>query len=281
MVSYSNISNMFGEMVCDTLVPFYDVGISCGLPNDRGDIPPEMIMAPSELTKGHSVCVYYAMGDSMEGVGIYDGDMLLIENIRRINSYDIVVARIDGEEVLKTYYVDEDGKHWLVPANEKYDAIMLTEEMDVRFAGRLLWHCRQPRDTTRNIRQTIMRYKNKMRPVSAEPYVPTYDEVVDALICVAPLVKARRRWLGACRVLMDCKFIHKGRFDKFCELVRSILPNHEFLPTIGELQRMAVMGFSKPFSEWGEETAPVHKKHFYAYYEIGEAMVKQLPKQCF
>jgi hypothetical protein len=25
-------------MACDTLVPYYDMGISCGLPNEMGDI---------------------------------------------------------------------------------------------------------------------------------------------------------------------------------------------------------------------------------------------------
>ena len=102
-----NTSNVFGTMVCDTPVPFYDMGISCGLPNEMGDIPPEMMMVPGMLTMGLSVTMVRARGDSMVGVGIHDGDLLMLESTCRINSGDIVAAVIDGEEMLKTYYMDE------------------------------------------------------------------------------------------------------------------------------------------------------------------------------
>lgn len=35
----------------DTPVPFYDLGVSCGLPSELGDIPPEI-----KLTRGQSLC---------------------------------------------------------------------------------------------------------------------------------------------------------------------------------------------------------------------------------
>ena len=278
MSSYSYFREMPGMMVCDTPVPYYDMGISCGLPNEFGDIPPEMVMAPSELVKGREVFYIHAEGDSMEGVQIYDGDLLMMESTRRLHCHDIIYAVVDGQHLLKTYYVDEEGRHWLVPANEKYDPILLTEDMDVRIAGKLLWHMRQPHDTTRNIRQSIMRYLEKQRAQEEpESHELSYDEVVEALKKVAPQVKVGRSWLGACRVLMDRGFIRKDRYDKFCELVRSILPHHPHLPNEAELQRMAVDCFSKPFAMWKDETAPVHGKRFLAYYEIGESLIEKLP----
>ena len=45
-----------------------------------------------------------------------------------------------------------------------------------------------------------------------------------------------------------------------------------------ELQRMAVDCFSKPFEMWKDEKAPVHGKHFDAYYVVGEALLEKLPK---
>ena len=187
------------------------------------------------------------------------------------------MAGVDGGELLKTYYVDEEGRHWLLPSNDKYDAILLTEETDVQFCGRLVWHIDAPRETTRNIRAAITRYLNKHSTPVETSRVPTYEEVVEALICIAPMVTAGRRWLGACRVLMDCKFINEGRYDKFCELVGSILPKHDHLPKTSELQRMAIMCFSKPFCKWKDETAPVHRSHSIAYHEVGEAMLEKLP----
>lgn len=280
MSRYSDYSGMFGMMVCDTPVPYYKTGISCGLPSEFGDIPPEMLLAPHEIVKGKSVFFIHAEGDSMEGVGIYDGDLLLMESTCHFDCKDIVYVIIDGQHLLKSYYIDEKGRHWLIPANEKYDAIELTEDMDIRFGGRLYMQCRSPKDTTRNIYQSIMRTLEK-RNASAEsaPHALTYDEAVEALQHVAPMVTFGRSWLGACRVLMDCGFIHEGRYDKFCELVKSILPTHAHLPKAAELQRMAVQCFSKPFKEWTEEKAPVHGKYYAAYHEVGEAMLKVLPSE--
>ena len=84
--SYWDLMELFSTMVCDTPVPYYDTGISCGLPNEFGDIPPEMIMAPHELTEGRSVFFIHAEGDSMEDLGIYDGDMLMMESTNHLNN---------------------------------------------------------------------------------------------------------------------------------------------------------------------------------------------------
>jgi hypothetical protein len=55
--------------------------------------------------------------------------------------------------LLKTYYVDEEDRHWLLPSNSDYDAILLTEDTDVQFCGRMIWHVDSPRETTRNLRE--------------------------------------------------------------------------------------------------------------------------------
>ncbi len=149
--------DVFSTLVCDTPVPYYDMGISCGLPNEMGDVPPEMMLVPGILTMGLNVSMVKARGDSMIGIGIHDGDMLMVESTSRFNNEDVVAAVLDGEIMLKTYYMDEQGRHWLVPANDRYKATLLKEEMNVRFLGRLMWHFNKPHDTMRNIRATIAR----------------------------------------------------------------------------------------------------------------------------
>lgn len=263
---------------CDTPVPYYDMGISCGLPTEMGDIPPEMVLVPGMLTMGLDVAFARAQGDSMIGVGIHDGDLLMLERTCHFNNQDIVAARIDGAEMLKSYYMDEHGRHWLVPSNDRYDALLLTEEMDVKFAGRMVWNFRKDvHETTRNIRQSIERALKKMDELMVEEHVLTREEVERALQHVGPLVKRGRHWLGPCRVLMDCGFIPKERYDLFCDLVSSVLPEHEHLPQEDELRRMAVDCFSKPFVTWTDKMAPVHGKHYLSYYIAGAAMQKKLP----
>lgn len=275
--NYYDVMDFFSTMVCDIPVPYYDMGVSCGLPDDFGDIPPEMLMVPSEITGGKNVFFIHAHGDSMKGIGINDGDLLMMESTCHFNNRDVVYAVVNGQHLLKSYVIDDLGRHWLVPSNDKYEALQLTEDMDIRFGGRMYWQLKMPRETSQNLHESIMRTLNKQKATADVPkQTPSYDVVVDGLLRVGPQVRIARCWLGACRVLMDCKFIHEGRYDKFCELVRSILPTHDHLPQAAELQRMAVLSFAKPFDEWTEKNAPVHGKYYAAYHEIGEAMLQEL-----
>lgn len=279
MISNCEILPMYEEVQCDTPVPFYEMGISCGLPNEMGDVPPEMMLVPGLLTSGRTVSFVLAQGDSMIGVNIHDGDLLMVERTSHFNNQDIVAAKVEGHDVLKSYYMDEYGRHWLVPSNEKYDAILLTEDLDVKFVGRVVWNMqRDIRDTTRNIRQAIERYLNKKGDTLAKPQPQLTREDVDrALLRMGSKVKRGRHWLGPCRILMDCGFIPKNRYDLFCELVRDVLPEHKHLPQEAELRRMAVDCFSKPFGTWKEDKAPVHGQHYLCYYDAGLAMSKELP----
>lgn len=277
---YSNCEflTLYADVACDSPVPYYDMGISCGLPNEMGDVPPEMMMVPDMLTTGRTVSFVRAQGDSMIGVNIHDGDLLMVERVCRFSNQDIVAAKVNGRDVLKSYYVDEEGRHWLVPANERYDAILLTEDMDVRFVGKMVWNMqRDVHDTTRNIRQSIRRMLNKMGETREEARVPTREEVERALLQMGSQVEKGRHWLGACRVLMDRQYIPKGRYDLFCDLVCRVLPDHQHLPLSGELQRMAVDCFAKPFQLWTDEKAPVHGHRYHGYHAAGEAMANALP----
>lgn len=279
MISNCKILQMGEELLCDTPVPFYDMGISCGLPSEMGDIPPEMMMVPGMLSMGRSVSIVIADGDSMIGVNIHDGDMLMVENTSHINNQDIVAVYVDGQELLKTYYMDEQGRHWLVPSNERYDAILLTEEMDVKFVGRMIWNLQKDvHDTTRNIRQSIERYLNKNgETLSKAQRSLTREDVERALRCIGPQVKRERHWLGPCRVLMDRGYIPQSRYDLFCDLVGCVLSDQGHQPKEPELRRMAVDCFSKPFKMWSDEKAPVHGQHYQGYYNAGAAMQKALP----
>lgn len=279
LISNCEILTRCEDLVCNTPVPYYDMGISCGLPNEMGDVPPEMMMVPDMLTMGRTVSFVRAQGDSMIGVNIHDGDMLMVERTSHFNNQDIVAAKVNGRDVLKSYYMDEHGRHWLVPSNERYDAILLTEDMDVKFVGRMVWNMqRDVHDTTRNIRRAIERTLNKNGESLAKTQRPlTREDVERALLGMGAQVEMGRHWLGPCRVLMDRKFIPKERYDLFCDLVCCVLPDHEHLPQYSELRRMAIDCFEKPFDTWTDEKAPVHGRHYLGYYNAGKALKVLLP----
>ncbi len=263
--------------MCETLVPFYDVPISCGLPRESGEIPPEMISVPGGAFSGAQMYMVRASGDSMEGVGIFDGDVLMIEKITQVHNKDVVYASIDGEELIKTYYIDDMGRQWLVPANKKYNPILLYEEMNLHIHGRVMYNMRPPRDSQSNIYNSIKQYLDETRKQAPEPArVPTQEEVAEALQDVVPYVESARTWLGPCRVLMDCGFIPKGRYDMFCNLVNYVLPELKTKPSKAELSRMAVECFSKPFNVWTDVKAPVHGEYYQKYYRAAKAMLEKL-----
>lgn len=129
-------------MVFNTPVPFYDTTVSCGKPIGTDEVPPVFMMMPDEMLGINDVICTRTTGDSMIGADIMPGDLIFIEKVAEYYSHDIVLADIDGERLLKSYYIDEKGDQWLVPANPKYSSIKLDGTKRVYFVGKLKYHLR-------------------------------------------------------------------------------------------------------------------------------------------
>ncbi len=82
----------------------------------------DYITVPDELTKKGTVYALKVVGDSMIGSGIYDGDIAIILKREVARNGEIVVAMVDGEATLKTYYKEEDCIR-LEPSNKVYKPI--------------------------------------------------------------------------------------------------------------------------------------------------------------
>lgn len=109
---------------------FADGGIRAGFPSPAQDFMGESIDLNRELVC-HPATTFYAraVGDSMKGCGIDDGDLLVIDKSIEPREGDIVVAFIDGEFTLKKVKLEPDGSClWLMPANEDYPPIKVTED---------------------------------------------------------------------------------------------------------------------------------------------------------
>jgi len=70
-------------------------------------------------------------GESMRDLGIFDGDIVIVKRNTEIRSGDIAVALVDNETTVKSYYLRDDGKIELRPANadfkvQIYDANQVT-----------------------------------------------------------------------------------------------------------------------------------------------------------
>ena len=66
------------------------------------------------------------VGDSMQNIGILDGDILAVHNTKNANNGDIVVARVDDEVTVKRF--EKTRKKHIVhlqPENDDYETIIV------------------------------------------------------------------------------------------------------------------------------------------------------------
>jgi hypothetical protein len=118
----------------------------------------------------------------MEGVGIFSGDVLLIEKICQVHNKDIIYVSVDGEWLIKTYYMDDYGRHWLVPSNPKYNPMLLTEDMEIYIGGRVKYNLTLHHEKRENIMDSISKFLQKESESKPEPpRMPTQEEVEEAL----------------------------------------------------------------------------------------------------
>ena len=62
--------------------------------------------------------------------------------------------------------------------------------------------------------------------------------------------------------MVDLNVVKDGDYETFCEMVKTEAPQHRRLPNSGELQRLAMLSFTKPVRYWNAENAPVKGKRF-------------------
>lgn len=93
-------------------------------------------LPPSMLGRGE----HYALevdGDSMTGIGIEDGDTVIIKRCDTAEDGAIVVALVEGEDVTLKRLKREKGKVVLIAENDAY-APRILEPDQVRIQGRLV-----------------------------------------------------------------------------------------------------------------------------------------------
>ncbi len=116
-------------------LPFIASGISAGFPSPALDFIDLSIDLNRHLVKHPSSTFYGRVkGDSMKDAGIHDGDLLVIDKSLEPGNDKIAVCYIDGEFTLKRIQLEKDCC-WLLPANDKYKPIKVTEENDFLIWG--------------------------------------------------------------------------------------------------------------------------------------------------
>jgi len=102
--------------------------VKAGTPIEAIEHPDETFALPVELVGNKKeVFTLRVSGESMINVGIYDGDILIVERQQSANNGETVVAmNKDNEATVKTFY-KENGHFRLQPENDTMEPIILDE----------------------------------------------------------------------------------------------------------------------------------------------------------
>lgn len=112
-------------------VPFFLCDTPAGFPSPAQDDMQEPIDLGAWLVQ-HPAASYIMRvdGQSMSGIGINDGDLIVVNRAKQARPGAIVVALVHGDRTLKRLrYVE--GRHWLVPEAEGFADILVDEHVEI------------------------------------------------------------------------------------------------------------------------------------------------------
>ena len=112
-----------------------DQGISAGFPSPADDFKEIRISLDKELVKNEEATFYARVsGVSMQGAGLENGDLLIIDRSIEPSNNKIAVCFVDGEFTVKRIKI-ESKKVYLIPENKKYSPIEINEENELIIWG--------------------------------------------------------------------------------------------------------------------------------------------------
>ena len=97
---------------------------------DYGQLP----LSLDELLVVHPSATFIgqAQGDSMQGVGIFDGDILIVDRHESMRNGDVIVANLNGEFVCK---IIDTRARLLLSSNERHQPVPIHEYDEFSIEG--------------------------------------------------------------------------------------------------------------------------------------------------
>lgn len=99
--------------------------VAAGMPILAEQNVEDTFTLPTEIVTDSSSFVLEVHGNSMVNVGIYNGDYIVVREQKSAMNGEIVVAMIDSEATVKTFY-KEHGRVRLQPENDAMEPIFAT-----------------------------------------------------------------------------------------------------------------------------------------------------------
>ena len=117
-------------------VPYYLNKAGAGFPSPATDYIEEDIDLNIHLIKNvPATFIIRVQGKSMSDVGVYDGDLLVVDKSLNPKNFSTVIANIHDELVVKNFVKEED-KQFLTSGSKKFeDRILINKEADIFIWG--------------------------------------------------------------------------------------------------------------------------------------------------
>jgi len=117
-------------------VPFYLHKAGAGFPSPATDYIEEDVDLNIHLIKNvPATFIIRVQGKSMMDVGIYDGDLLVVDKSLKPKNFSIVVANVHDELVVKNF-VKENDEQFLTSSSKKIeDKIIINNDSEIFIWG--------------------------------------------------------------------------------------------------------------------------------------------------
>ena len=109
--------------------------VSAGFPSPAADYADKKLDLNDLCIRNPSATFFIRVaGDSMQGAGIYDGDILIVDKSLTAKTRDVIVAVIDGEFLVKRL-CRQGNRVFLAAENFHYSPILIEENTDFQVWG--------------------------------------------------------------------------------------------------------------------------------------------------
>ena len=117
-------------------VPFYLHKAGAGFPSPATDYIEEDVDLNVHLIKNvPATFIIRVQGKSMTDVGIYDGDLLVVDKSLKPKNFSTVIANVHDELVVKSFVKEKDKQFLTSGSKRTEDKIIINSESDVFIWG--------------------------------------------------------------------------------------------------------------------------------------------------
>ena len=117
-------------------LPFYLHKAGAGFPSPATDYIEEDIDLNIHLIKNiPATFIIRVQGKSMSNVGIYDGDLLIVDKSLKPKNFSTVIANVHDELVVKSFIKEKDSQFLSSRSKNFKDKIIISEESNIFIWG--------------------------------------------------------------------------------------------------------------------------------------------------